>query len=208
MNDPIFPSPTIPTCMECLGVREWTSLNANPLRSNRQTDMPSPRSLRFVVMGVAGCGKSTIAAALAIELDVEFVEGDEFHPPENVRKMAAGIPLTDADRGPWLAALAGRLGAAREADLGLAMTCSALRKKYRDVLRGGDPHVQFIFLDGPRELIAERLASRMGHYMPASLLDSQFAALERPGPDENAWRCDVSDSADDIVADLVTRARR
>lgn len=159
-------------------------------------------------MGVAGCGKSTIAAALAIELDVEFVEGDEFHPPENVRKMAAGIPLTDADRGPWLAALAGRLGAAREADLGLAMTCSALRKKYRDVLRGGDPHVQFIFLDGPRELIAERLASRMGHYMPASLLDSQFAALERPGPDENAWRCDVSDSADDIVADLVTRARR
>lgn len=158
-------------------------------------------------MGVAGCGKSTIAAALASELDVEFVEGDEFHPPENVRKMAAGVPLTDEDRAPWLAALAGRLRAARDADHGLVMTCSALRRKYRDVLRSGDPDVRFVFLDGPRELIAERLASRMGHYMPASLLDSQFAALERPEADENVWRCDISDSADDIVADLVKRAR-
>lgn len=189
-------------------MREWTSLYANPLRSKRQTVMPSSRSRRFVVMGVAGCGKSTIAAALAIALDVEFVEADEFHPPENIRKMAAGVPLTDEDRAPWLAALAARLRAARDADLGLVMTCSALKRKYRDVLRRGDPDVRFIFLDGRRELIAERLASRLGHYMPGSLLDSQFAALERPGQDENVWRCDISDSADDIVADLVKRARQ
>ena len=165
-----------------------------------------PRS--YVVMGVAGCGKSTIAAALALALNVTFVEGDAFHPPDNVRKMTAGIPLTDHDREPWLAALAHRLQEARDAGHGLVMTCSALKHVYRDVLRGGDPDVQFVFLDGPQALIAERLASRTGHYMPASLLDSQFAALEKPTPDEGAWLCDISDSADDIVADLVARVSR
>ena len=159
-------------------------------------------------MGVAGCGKSTIAAALALALEVEFVEGDAFHPPTNVGKMAAGIPLTDQDRAPWLAALADRLRDARGARRGLVMTCSALKRAYRDALRGGDPDVQFVFLDGPKALIAERLASRTGHYMPSSLLDSQFAALEAPGPDERAWLSDISDSPDDIVADLVARVRR
>lgn len=159
-------------------------------------------------MGVAGCGKSTIAAAFAREMNVEFVEGDAFHTPDNVRKMAAAIPLTDQDRAPWLAALAGRLRDARNARRGLVMTCSALKRAYRDVLRGGDPDVQFVFLDGPKDLIAERLASRTGHYMPSSLLDSQFAALERPEPDEGAWLCDISDSPDDIVADLVARIKR
>lgn len=166
---------------------------------------PQPSRRRFVVMGVSGCGKSTIAAALAHELEVEFLEGDAFHSPANVRKMAAGIPLTDQDRAPWLAALADRLREARDAGRGLVMTCSALKRAYRDVLRGGAPDVQLIFLDGPKELIAERLASREGHYMPSSLLDSQFAALEKPGPDEHAWLCDISDSPDDIVADLVAR---
>ena len=169
--------------------------------------MPSPGSRRFVVMGVAGCGKSTIASALARAFDVEFVEGDELHTPENVRKMAAGIPLTDADRAPWLAALAERLRAARLADRGLVMTCSALKRRYRDVLRGGDPEVRFVFLEGPRALIAERFAGRTGHYMPASLLDSQFATLERPDADEKVWVCDISDTPDDIVADLLKRAR-
>lgn len=163
---------------------------------------------RYVVMGVAGCGKSTIAAAFALALDVDFVEGDAFHTPANVRKMAAGVPLTNEDRAPWLVALADRLRQAREARVGLVMTCSALRRAYRDVLRGGAPDVQFIFLDGPKALIAERLASRTGHYMPMSLLDSQFAVLEKPGPDEGAWLCDVSDSPDDIVADLVARVSR
>lgn len=158
-------------------------------------------------MGVAGCGKSTIASALARAFDVEFVEGDELHTPENVRKMAAGIPLTDADRAPWLAALAERLRAARLADRGLVMTCSALKRRYRDVLRGGDPEVRFVFLEGPRALIAERFAGRTGHYMPASLLDSQFATLERPDADEKVWVCDISDTPDDIVADLLKRAR-
>jgi carbohydrate kinase (thermoresistant glucokinase family) len=166
----------------------------------------SPR--RFVVMGVAGCGKSTIAAALARELAVEFIEGDAFHTPDNVRKMAAGIALTDQDRAPWLATLSECLRNARNAQRGLVMTCSALRRGYRDVLRRGDPDAQFIFLDGPKDLIAERLASRTGHYMPSSLLDSQFAALERPEPDEGAWLCDISDSPDDIVADLVARITR
>ena len=136
------------------------------------------------------------------------MEGDAFHTPDNVRKMAAAIPLTDQDRAPWLAALAGRLRDARNARRGLVMTCSALKRAYRDVLRGGDPDVQFVFLDGPKDLIAERLASRTGHYMPSSLLDSQFAALERPEPDEGAWLCDISDSPDDIVADLVARIKR
>lgn len=170
--------------------------------------MSSPSQRRFVVMGVAGCGKSTIAAALALELDVGFVEGDAFHTPENVRKMAAGIPLTDQDRAPWLAALADRLRDACDAGHGLVVTCSALKRAYRDVLRRRDADVQFVFLDGPKALIAERLASRTGHYMPSSLLDSQFAALEKPGPDERAWLCDISDSPDDIVADLVARVRR
>jgi gluconokinase len=159
-------------------------------------------------MGVSGCGKSTIASALAAELDVTFVEGDAFHSPENVRKMATGVPLTDEDRGPWLAALADRLRDARAAARGLVMTCSALKRAYRDTLRGGDPAVQFVFLDGPKALIAERLASRAGHYMPARLLDSQFAALEKPGADERAWLCDISDSPDDIVADLIARIRQ
>jgi gluconokinase len=163
---------------------------------------------RYVVMGVAGCGKSTIATALALELNVDFVEGDALHTPENVRKMAGGIPLTDRDRAPWLAALADRLREARHAGRGLVVTCSALKRAYRDVLRTGAPDVQFIFLDGPKALIVERLASRTGHYMPPSLLDSQFAALEKPAPDERAWLCDVSDSPDDIVADLVKRVSR
>lgn len=160
---------------------------------------------RYVVMGVSGCGKTTIGTALARALGVPFVEGDDLHPPENVERMAAGIPLTDADRAGWLRALSQRLAGARSSSAGLVMSCSALKRAYRDVLRTGDPGVRFIFLDGPREVIAERLASRTGHFMPAALLDSQLATLEPPGPDEGAWRCDLTDSADDIEADLLRR---
>ena len=160
---------------------------------------------RYVVMGVSGCGKTTIGTALARALTVPFVEGDDFHPAENVRRMEAGIPLTDADRAGWLRALSQRLAAARSDGAGLVMSCSALRRAYRDVLRAGDSAVRFIFLDGPREVIAERLASRTGHYMPPTLLDSQLATLETPGPDEDAWLCDLTDSADDIEADLLRR---
>jgi gluconokinase len=157
----------------------------------------------FIVMGVSGCGKTTVGAALARALGVPFIEGDDYHPPENVRRMAAGIPLTDPDRAGWLRALADRVHEASDAGMSLVMSCSALKRSYRDVLRTGSPDVRFIFLDGPQSLIAKRLADRRGHYMPASLLDSQFATLEPPLADENVWVCDIDQPPDDIVAALV-----
>jgi gluconokinase len=157
-------------------------------------------------MGVAGSGKSTVGAALARALGVDFVEGDEYHPPENVERMARGIPLTDDDRAGWLCALARRLREAADAGTGLVMTCSALKRSYRDVLRAGAPDVRFVFLRGPRALIARRLANRRGHFMPVSLLDSQFATLEEPSSDEGAWVCDVTEPPEDLVAALMARA--
>jgi gluconokinase len=157
-------------------------------------------------MGVAGAGKSRIGAAFAHALGVDFVEGDAYHPPGNVARMAAGIPLTDDDRLGWLRALADRLGEAAGADRGLVMACSALKRSYRDLLRARDPSVRFILLHGDRALIAERLAGRRGHYMPASLLDSQLATLEIPSPGEGAWVYDVAEPPDVIVSALVARA--
>lgn len=159
----------------------------------------------YVVMGVSGSGKSLIGASLARELGIDFVEGDEYHPAENVRRMASGVPLTDDDRAGWLRALAGRIREARDAGAGLVMTCSALKRSYRDVLRAEANELRFVFLRGPRALIADRLAGRRGHFMPASLLDSQFATLEEPSPDEEAWVCDIRESPDDLVAALVAR---
>lgn len=161
---------------------------------------------RYVLMGVAGAGKSLIGSTLARALHVDFVEGDAYHPPENVARMAAGIPLTDDDRLGWLRALAERLAQAAAAGEGLVMACSALKRSYRDLLRMRDPSVRFILLHGAPALIAERLALRRGHYMPPSLLGSQLATLEIPSPDEGAWTCDVSASPDEIVAALVALA--
>lgn len=162
----------------------------------------------YIVMGVSGAGKSVIGGAFAHALGVEFVEGDEYHPAENVARMAAGIPLSDDDRLPWLRSLAERIRAAKHADTGLVVACSALKRSYRDILRdeSGAPELQFIFLRGSRALIAERLPGRQGHFMPPQLLDSQFAALEEPSPDEHAWVCDINDSPEQIVAALVARA--
>ncbi len=160
----------------------------------------------YVIMGVAGSGKSLIGARLARELHVEFVEGDDLHPPDNVRRMAAGIPLTDDDRKGWLMAIAARLREAERAGVGLVASCSALKRSYRDLLRSGAARVQFVYLAGPRALLAERMANRRGHFMPASLLDSQLAILEEPSPDEHAWVCDIRETPDAIVADLVRRA--
>jgi gluconokinase len=159
-------------------------------------------------MGVAGAGKSLVGSSLARALGVDFVEGDEYHPRENVARMAAGIPLTDDDRLGWLRALADRLRAAAKADRGLVMACSALKRSYRDLLRAGDPDVRFILLHGARALLAERIANRRGHYMPASLLDSQLATLEIPSPDEGAWTCDVASPPEAIVAALVALVAR
>jgi gluconokinase len=160
----------------------------------------------YVVMGITGSGKSTVGAMLATRLGVDFVEGDDYHPPENVRRMASGIPLTDDDRAGWLQALATRIREANNTGTGLVLTCSALKRSYRDVLRTAAPELRFVFLDGPRALIAQRLAERRGHFMPASLIDSQLATLEAPASDEHAWVCDIRDSAEEIVDDIVGRA--
>jgi len=159
----------------------------------------------FVVMGVSGAGKSLIGAGLARELGVEFVEGDAYHPAENVERMARGTALTDEDRAGWLRSLAARIREARTAGTGLVMSCSALKRSYRDILRGGSPDLRFVFLRGERSLIAERLAGRRGHFMNPALLESQFATLEEPAPDENAWVCDITQSPEVIVAALVAQ---
>lgn len=160
----------------------------------------------YVVMGVTGSGKTTVGARLAKALGVDFVEGDDYHPPENVRRMAAGIPLTDDDRADWLRALAARLREANESDTGLVVTCSALKRSYRDRLRAAAPEVQFVYLKGSRESIAERVSGRRGHFMPVSLLDSQLATLEEPGSDERVWMCDIERGPQQIVEDIVERA--
>jgi gluconokinase len=160
----------------------------------------------FVVMGVSGSGKTAIGAGLARALAIEFVEGDDYHSAENVKRMASGIPLTDDDRAQWLRALAARLHEAKDAGTGLVISCSALKRSYRDILRAAASDVRFVFLRGQRSLVAERLAGRRGHYMPPTLLDSQFAILEKPSPDEDAWVCDIRESPEDLVASLVARA--
>jgi carbohydrate kinase (thermoresistant glucokinase family) len=139
-----------------------------------------------VVMGVSGSGKTTVGTALARRLGWRFQEGDALHPPENVAKMRAGIPLDDDDRAPWLRAVAARIHEWRERGEAGVITCSALKRKYRDVIVGDRPGVRLVYLTAPPALIAERLAGRRGHFMPASLLETQLAALEPPGPDENA----------------------
>ncbi len=159
-------------------------------------------SRSVVVMGVCGCGKSTVGRQLAAALGAEYVEGDEFHPPENVARMAAGIALTDEDRQGWLEALARQLAAARGAGRTLVLSCSALKRSYRDVLRRGAPDILFVHLTGSRELLAQRMNARAGHYMPASLLMSQLATLEPPGPDENALSFDIAQVPEAIVAAL------
>lgn len=160
----------------------------------------------YVMMGACGSGKSLIGGKLARELDIEFVEGDDLHPPENVKHMAAGTPLTDDDRHGWLIAIAARLRDAKRAGVGLVVSCSALKRSYRDLLRSvGDADVRFVYLAGSRALISERMAKRRGHFMPPSLLDSQLSILEEPSPDERAWVCDINEAPDAIVVDLVTR---
>lgn len=168
--------------------------------------MGAVHSRLYVIMGVAGSGKTTIGAALARTLATPFLEGDDLHPPANVQRLAQGIPLTDDDRRPWLLAIAQQLRDAHRAGLGLVVTCSALKRSYRDLLRSaGGAALQFVYLTGDRDVIAERLAGRRGHFMPTSLLDSQLATLEAPAADERAWVCDIRESPDAIVANLVKR---
>jgi gluconokinase len=154
-----------------------------------------------IVMGVSSSGKSVVGEALAQRLGAPFLDGDGYHPPANKEKMRSGTPLTDEDRWPWLETLAGALRDAADGS-GIAVgACSALKRAYRDFLtdKAGEP-ILFIHLDGPKEVIAERIAKRKHEYMPASLLDSQLATLERPAPDENAVILSLVDPIE-VIAD-------
>ncbi len=157
-----------------------------------------------VVMGVSGSGKSTVGALLATAIGAMFADGDDFHPPANVAKMRAGTALDDADRAPWLAAIAAWIDG-RTVDARGVVACSALRRSYRDVLIGRRTGVALVYLDGNHALIAARQAARPGHYMPASLLASQFATLEAPVPEEHAFVVGIERPVAAIVADIVGR---
>ncbi|MFF7332132.1 gluconokinase, GntK/IdnK-type [Streptomyces sp. NPDC008150] len=150
-----------------------------------------------VVMGVAGTGKTTIGPLLATRLGVPYAEADDFHPPANIAKMTAGTPLTDEDRAPWLDAI-GSWAHGREG-LGGVVSCSALKRSYRDRLRAAAPGLVFVHLTGDRSLIEDRMTHRQGHFMPAALLDSQFATLQPLAADEAGVDVDVAGSPDEIT---------
>ena len=152
----------------------------------------------YVIMGVSGCGKSTVGEALAKRLGAPFYDGDDYHPPENVAKMASGKPLDDTDRIPWLARLRNLIAAHLEKGETAVLACSALKKRYRDQLREGNDGIQFVHLKGDFELIWGRMQARPGHYMKAEMLHSQFADLEEPGADE-AIIVDIANNVEAIV---------
>ena len=154
----------------------------------------------IVVMGVSGSGKSTVGAALAQRLRVPFADADDFHPPENIAKMTGGHPLDDDDRHPWLESIGEWLALHRD---GGVMSCSALKRKYRDQLRRHCAAVEFLHLAGSVETIGRRQASRPGHFMPATLLASQFETLEPLEPDENGVAIDIDQSIDSIIESYV-----
>jgi gluconokinase len=175
-------------------------------RHEKQTSASPPRDTSVVVvMGVSGCGKSTIAAMLAHRLNWIYEDGDWFHPPSNVEKMHGGEPLTDEDRWPWLHGIAAWIDATRRVGNHGTVACSALKRAYRDILVGGRDDVRIVYLKGERDLIARRLAARDGHFMPPALLDSQFAALEEPQPDEHAIVVSIVPGPREIVEEIVWR---
>lgn len=157
------------------------------------------RPAAIIVMGVSGSGKSTIGALLAARLGWPFADADGFHPPENVAKMASGQPLTDADRWPWLDAIAAHIDAARKAGQPVVVACSALRRAYRDRLRAGHGDLVFLHLSGAPEVIAARQAARQGHFMPPSLMASQFATLEDISDEPDALAVSVATEPQDVV---------
>jgi len=158
----------------------------------------------IVVMGVSGSGKTTVAEALARRLGSDFAEGDAFHPEANVAKMRAGIPLDDADREPWLDAIAAWIAQVRDSGKRCVVACSALKRAYRRRLAAGHDDVRFVYLQGDYDLVAGRLARRRGHYMPLALLRSQFDALEEPGREENPLVVPIDAPPEKIVATITT----
>ena len=180
------------------GTRPHTPMTAQPKRL--------ARPIVLVLMGVSGCGKTTVAQILAQRLGWAFEEGDALHPQANVDKMHAGHALTDDDRAPWLARVADWVDARLDAGECGVITCSSLKRAYRALIDRRGAGVEFVYLHGSRELIASRLATRHGHFMPSTLLDSQFATLEEPGAEEPAIRVEIGEPpeliADDIAAAL------
>ena len=181
---------------------EYTPPEDNPL-----TDTVAPPPV--VLMGVSGSGKTTVGEALAKRLGMPFIEADDLHPKSNRDKMAAGIPLTDEDRWPWLDAMGERLEQVRREGHGVVATCSALKRAYRDRLRVKvEGPLLFVLLDSPREVLAARMAHRKGHFMPPALLASQLATLERPAPDEPAMMVvDGTRPVDELVGMIADRLR-
>jgi carbohydrate kinase (thermoresistant glucokinase family) len=161
------------------------------------------KPVRWVIMGVSGCGKSSVGMQLAGALSVPFLEGDNYHSFENVAKMTAGVPLTDADRADWLWALHREIREARLKHNGLVLSCSSLKRRYRDLLRSADPELRFAHLAGPRELIAERMSARQDHYMPTTLLDSQLATLEPLQDDEAGVVLDIALQPAELVRQIL-----
>ncbi len=171
------------------------------MRSDAPTKVPAV----IVVMGVSGCGKSTIASMLAQRLGWTYEDGDWFHPKSNIEKMHNGEPLNDEDRWPWLHGIAAWIDATRKAGNHGTIACSALKRAYRDILVDGRRDVRIVYLKGDKELIARRLAARQGHYMPAALLDSQFEALEEPQADENPIVVSIAPHPREIVETIVAK---
>ena len=167
-----------------------------------------PAATTMIVMGVSGAGKTTVARAIAAETGWEFAEGDDFHSPANVEKMRSGHALTDEDRRPWLESIAAWIGEREQAGVSSVVTCSALRRVYREVLRRGHPSVFFVHVDVPADVLAERVARRRGHYMPPSLLRSQLQTLEPLGPDEPGCTISGDVSAEDVSTQAVDAVRR
>ncbi len=160
-----------------------------------------------VVMGVSGSGKTTVAKLLADALGCPFLEGDSLHPAANVAKMSSGTPLTDADRLPWLGRIAEEIDAWRSRGQSGVVTCSALKRAYRDILIGARADVTLAYLKGSRDLIQQRMAARHEHFMPVALLDSQFATLEEPTANERPIVADVGGAPSEIAAEIVRQLR-
>ncbi|HTW28056.1 MAG TPA: gluconokinase [Acetobacteraceae bacterium] len=180
-----------------------TAQPAMPGTLARTRSHPIRRTRVAVVMGVSGSGKTTVAVMLAATLGWRFQEGDSLHPPENVAKMRGGTPLTDADRLPWLRRVAEVIDTWRSHGEYGVVTCSALKRAYRDIVIGDRPDVVLVYLYGEHDVIARRMAARHEHFMPVALLNSQFATLEEPTPDERPLVVSVDDTPEAIVAEII-----